>query len=337
MRSPTTTKRTAWAFALVAVAAAWAEMRPASADEQPAAVGADVTPVTAPPATATPVVAAAAPTLAKKPWEVGAALESHGLLVRNDLQGAANNKFMNFLYLYGRYEPTAHDAIELRTYLYERFLADPGETGVRSDDTSLYFAHYFDETHGVKTRVFAALTAPTSFTAQKMSLYTAPRLGGAASWSRHGFRAEIIGLGEAFWVKYGQMVGGNPNPKTHLMAMINLEAKLGTLPLAVGVTGVTHRFWYYQAGAPPVSSEPFNGAVSDPQFANQPMQGSYGFQTFLRWELPDMDGISSDLTAAYAQGDSTLGYTSSLHDGITHSYLFWRTSSQFYGALSAKF
>ncbi len=295
-------------------------------------------PVSEAPADATPRVTSTdhAPK-ARKSWEVGATLESHALLIRNDLQGAANNKLVNFLFLYGRWQPTSHDAIELRTYVYERFLADPGETGVRSDDTALVYFHYFDLPNNWKARVYGALTAPTSFTAEKMSLYTAPRLGGALSWQYGPLQLEAIGFGETFWVKYGQMAGGNPNPQWHVAGILNAEVQLPKLPLVLGGSLVSHRYWYYPVGGPPASAEAFNGAVQDRQFASQPMQGAYGAQLFTRWDMPKLAGIAPDFTVAYAQGDSTLGYTSTLHDGLVHSYVFWRTSSQVYAALSAKF
>lgn len=285
---------------------------------------------------AVPQVVQAAPAAARKRWELGATLETHAMLIRNDLQGAANNKNMNFLYLYGRWEPTVHDALEIRTYIYQRLLADPGETGLRTDDTTLYYAHYFDLPQALKSRLFAAVTIPSSFVAQKMSLYTAPRVGGALSWSKGPYSIEAVSLAEAYIVQYREMQGGNPNPKYHWMALLTAEATLPKVPLTLGITGVIHRHWYYQVGAPPSSAGSFPGATLDPQFPAQPVQGSYGYQVFARWGLPQFSGLHSDLSVAYAQGDSTLGYTSTLHDGLAHTYLFWRTSSQAYAALGLR-
>jgi hypothetical protein len=36
-----------------------------------------------------------------KTWEVGATIETHRLFIQSDLEGSANNKLMNFLYVYG--------------------------------------------------------------------------------------------------------------------------------------------------------------------------------------------------------------------------------------------
>ena len=41
---------------------------------------------------------------------------------------------------------------------------------------------------------------------------------------------------------------------------------------------------------------------------------------------------------AFANGDPTLGFNSVLHDGVAHYYsVYWRHTSEFYGALSARY
>ena len=271
-----------------------------------------------------------------KAWEVGAAWETHRLIVQNDLAGAANNKLLNQLFAYVRYELGSRDALELRAWFYQRLLADPGETGLRSDDLTLYYAHYFKGLGPISGRVFANLTAPTSFSSRLASSYTSPRLGTAWQYQVGRWTASIIGMGDYYWVKYSSMAGGNPNAKAHVGLIAEAECAL-TPTLAIGATAVGHRYWFYEARGDPSVNSTFFGAVDDPQFRTQPVQGSYGYQVFGRYTLPTQRGVATDITLAYGQGDPTLGYTSSLHDGLSHFYWFWRQSSQVYAAVSVKY
>jgi hypothetical protein len=70
---------------------------------------------------------------------------------------------------------------------------------------------------------------------------------------------------------------------------------------------------------------------------SQPVQQSYGYEFYARYELPRYKDFKVDLTLAYAQGDPTLGYTSALHDGVQHLYGFWRRSSQVYAVVDARY
>jgi hypothetical protein len=81
----------------------------------------------------------------------------------------------------------------------------------------------------------------------------------------------------------------------------------------------------------------FLGTVQDPQFNGQPVQQAYGGEVFLRYSPPPFARIHTDISAAYAQGDPTLGYTSILHDGVSHIYPFWRQTSEFYFTIAARY
>ena len=73
---------------------------------------------------------------------VGVGAEYHRLFIQNDLEGAAANKNLMVYSAYVEVDPTPNDRIKLRSFLYERFLADPGETGLRTDDLILQYTHY---------------------------------------------------------------------------------------------------------------------------------------------------------------------------------------------------
>ncbi len=280
--------------------------------------------------------------VADKPWEVGGIFETHRLFIQNDLQGYGNNKLLNYLHLFARWDFSKHDAIELRGYLFERLLVDPGETGFRLEDTVLHYSHRWKglpEDWGIRT--YANITAPTSFYSQLMSLYTSPRIGIEGSY-RHGpWSVALLGYAETFITKYRQMEGGNPNPWLHLGSYLDVSYRLPLLeslsePLTVGAMVTVHRTWLRDAGGG--GAQPSALGVSiDPQYDGQPVQGTYGGEVYVRYRLPNWSGLHSDVTVAAAQGDPTLGYTSSLHDGIAHTYLFWRQSSQVFLALSARY
>ena len=54
-------------------------------------------------------------------------------------------------------------------------------------------------------------------------------------------------------------------------------------------------------------------------------------------ELPEVSGVRADLHVAVAEGDPALGYNSLLHDGVSHTYLYFRESSEFYASLSLRY
>jgi hypothetical protein len=281
-------------------------------------------------------------TATAKSWEVGGVVETHRLFIQNDLEGYANNKVVNYLHLFARWDITKQDAVELRGYLFERVLVDPGETGFRLDDTVLHYSHKFNglpDDWGI--RVYANVTAPTSFYSQLMSLYTAPRVGIEGSYHHGPFTAALLFYGETYITKYRQMQGGNPNPWLHGAFYLDASYRLPLLgwlgePLSVGAMFTAHRTWLRDAGGGGAQPDAL-GVVADAQYDGQPVQGSYGGEVYLRYQLPRMNGLRSDVTIAAAQGDPTLGYTSSLHDGIAHTYLFWRQSAQVFLALSARY
>ena len=79
-------------------------------------------------------------------------------------------------------------------------------------------------------------------------------------------------------------------------------------------------------------------ATADGHFTTQPAQQVYCDEIFARYALPPWRGFKAAAQVAFAQGDSTLGCTSVLHDGVTHLYpVFWRLNSEVYGALSLRY
>ncbi len=274
----------------------------------------------------------------KKSWEVGATFETHRMIRQDDLEGAGASKVFNDFGVYATYSLTEHDRIGLRDYFYERFLADQGESGIRSDDVT---ATYTRTQKLPKDFSFAgtfALNAPTSFSSQKMGLITAPglvlqldkRIGryvGLSARASTGF----------FIVKYREAEGGLQNPEFRLGFSLEAEVIMPFHePLSIGISAQTSYIWFYNvaSGDPNVVSP---GVVQDNQFANQPISQSYGGEIFARYNLPTLAGVKSDFTLALAQGDPSLGYASVLHDGVGYTYLFFRQTSEVYASFTVRY
>ena len=107
-------------------------------------------------------------------------------------------------------------------------------------------------------------------------------------------------------------------------------------PLSMGGAIFTGYTWYYDANAklPDMTGYPAGStmAQADPQFNHQPTQQSYGGELYARYTIPSVAGVKSDVKVALAEGDQSI-----LHDGVTHFYMFFRLSTQVYGALTLRY
>lgn len=277
----------------------------------------------------------------KKAWEIGGTWETHRLIRQEDLNGAGSSKLFNVLGVYARYDLTENDRIGLRDYFYERFIADSGETGLRTDDLTATYTRTQRLPARFTFAATAAISAPTSFTSQLMGLITSPALIlqlDKKVGKYIGVSARAVGA--AFITKYATMEGGSPNPKYRLGASLEAEVAMPFLEaLSFGADVSTGYVWFYNGGTNnagnPVMAA--NGTVTDAQFPNQPIQQSYGGEIFGRYTLPPLVGVKSDITVALAQGDPSLGYTSVLHDGVGHTYLFYRQTTEVYAALTIRY
>jgi len=283
---------------------------------------------------------------AYKPWEVGLAFTTHRLVVQTDLAGgdpvngspsagAGTDKMVNDYEAYVRYDITKRDRVSVRMYMYERFLADPGENGVRLDDMVFTYTHSFPLPRKFNLDVGLLLTAPTSYDSYLAGTVTTPRVTvavdrrfGALSLDARTYAQYDIQTEES----YGDGAGGAPTSLFHIGIVADAELHMPFYePLSVGLGVATGYTWYHQiSGTQP--------AVSDPQFGNtQPIQQSYGGEAYLRYLMPSLLGIKPDVTFAYAMGDSTIGYSNILHDGVGHLYLGYRENSELYLRLAVAY
>jgi hypothetical protein len=271
----------------------------------------------------------------QKPWEVGGTWETHRLIRQEDLGGAGYNKLVNVLGAYARYDLTANDRIGLRDYFYERFVADAGETGLRSDDLTATYTRtqYLPEQFTFQGSLW--LTAPTSFSSQKQGLITSPtvvlqldkRLGRYVTVSARA-------LGIAFISKYRVSEGGSANPKYRMGGTLEGEVAMPFHEaLSLGADVATSYVWYYNVG-----DEQNRPTTQDVNFPNQPIQQRWAAEIFARYTLPPLIGIKSDLTLAFANGDPSLGSASVLHDGVTQVLTGTaRQTLEVYAALSVRY
>ncbi len=281
---------------------------------------------------------------AAKPWEIGLAFTTHRLVIQNDLaggsgpdgasSGAGTDKMVNDYEAYARYDITKRDRITLRAYMYERFLADPGENGVRLDDTVLTYTHSFTLPKRFNLDVGLLVTAPTSFDSYLAGTITTPRL--TVSLDRRfgplALDARIYGQYDIQTEEsYGDGAGGAPTSLFHIGIVGDAELHMPFYePLSVGIGLATGYVWYHNIANQLPS-------VPDPQFSTQPIQQSYGGEAYLRYLLPNLIGFKPDVTFAYAMGDATIGYSNILHDGVGHLYLGYRENSEFYLRLAVAY
>jgi len=271
-----------------------------------------------------------------KPWEVTAAFEHHQLIRQNDLGGAGENKLLNVFEGRFEYDPTAHDAIRLRAFLLDRFIADSGETGWRFDDAILSYTHYFDLPYQMTLKPGAWLTAPFAWTSQLHGYITDARVYvSLAKYFGKYFSVEPRLRGDWFVVRYNTAKGGSPNEKADFGLGLNAEFRMPFHPkLSAGIDLATSYAWYYDvADANPIPGNPtpFNGNSAPP------VQQTYGGEFYLRYLLPTLYGFHADVSLAYAQGDPSLGYTSLLHDGVQHPSFGYRQVAEVYGVISARY
>ncbi len=276
--------------------------------------------------------------------------ELHGMLVQNNLVGNGEETEFNYFYAGISYYFTKNDKLAFLAGLYQFALDDPGETGWRMDDLLLRYNHHFSLPWKLGLDLGASITAPTSFESYKMGLITEPQL--RAVLERVFFKHLTIDLrvyGNYYWQQYATIQGGSaPNPFAAAGAVLSVEVEAPWHPaLAVGVDLASVYVDYYNPNGEPgsISGVPSNsgptgsyyGVETNPTYSSQPLQQSYGFDAYVRYDFPKWHRVKVSLQVAYAQGEPTAGYSSDLIDGISNLYLFYPESSQVFSSLTVKY
>jgi hypothetical protein len=275
---------------------------------------------------------------APKRWEALVGYEVHRMWIQTDLGGDAPNKLFNYFYASFRFDITSHDRLRLRFGVYERFVADPNETGWRTDDLSLSYTRIQELPWKINLAASLGVTAPVSFYSQLSGMITAPSV--SLDISRQFFGLATIAVrpfGVYYVQRYTSEVGGAPNPIGRVGVGADLFVDMPFLPsLTLGVDAYTGYSWYYAPGPNLPAGSPF-GTTADATYTSQPMQQSYGGEIYVRYAVPELLGIKSDVTVALADGDPTLGYSSRLHDGQSYFYVFYRHTAEMYANLTVRY
>jgi hypothetical protein len=287
-----------------------------------------------------------------RPWVIAAGLETHVAFVQTDPTDgrARGDKLYNFYYLTPQWAISPYDLVRADFGLYERFIADPGETGLRVSDISATYTRFiplfadgevlppsFPPSHGVLLRAAFSATAPISFTSQLRSLITVPRL---ALYAERAFLdrtliASVGGFGEYYFSQYRSAEGGAPNAISRVAAQATVEYYMPFLR-QLSVSALVNSSWKWYYGADSATPLPM-GVAADPLYPTQPAQQIYSAEIGARYALPNspsfLGGLKSSVSLTYALGDNSV-----LHDGVQHLYFgFYRRSTELYATLAARY
>jgi hypothetical protein len=301
-----------------------------------------------------------------KPWEVGAVFTTHRLITQGDLAGgyvdavlgtdpttgSAIYKQVNDYEVFARYDLTKHDRVGVRAYVYEYFLADQGENGVRFDDMIFTYAHFFDLPKKFRLQAGLWVDAPTSYTSQLEGLVTFFRPNVSVDRRFGPVSINLRTYDTIFIQRYDSFAGSGGFAPTELNVFaqaLDVEFHMPFHePLSIGVGAFNEYTWYHNIGSG-VNSENNNGSGNSTKCTStnsgcgilnagsQPLQQSYGWEAYTRYLLPDLMGFKSDLTFAYSFGDPTVGYSSVLQDGVGHVFLGFRHNSEMYLSLGVRY
>jgi hypothetical protein len=310
-------------------------------------------------------------TTAYKPWEVGVVFTTHRLIEPGD-QYAGSPDFsasnlnadpsalgsngvenaVNDYQIYMRYDITKNDRVGVKAFLYEYFLADQGENGVRFDDMLLSYTHTFKLPAKFRLQTGLGVTLPTSYASQLEGLITSigPRVD---IDRRFGPMSLSFGVHDTAYIeKYDSFAGSGGYAPTSLDTLSFVaEAEFHMPfhePLSVGLDAFVGYLWFnnIQSGLTCTdgvcsgsgnSTKNSGGIVSDGEFPNEPIQQEYGWEAYVRYLLPDLFGFKSDLTFAYSFGDPTIGYSSLLQDGVGHLFLGYAHNSELYLSMAVRY
>jgi hypothetical protein len=287
----------------------------------------------------------------EKPWEVGLTFETHRLLEQTAYSQSdyGPTKMFNVLYAVGKYAFTDYDTVLISGGALQYFIADSGESGFRATDISLGYTRMFPLPEKIKLRASVGATIPVSYYSQLATNITTPSLSLSVSRKFGDLALEARISGRYFWDRYtsqnnigaantGDNSGaGAPNIEWAGGGALSAEYDMPFYrPLSAGIALTDSYQKFYNVGQPPAGTT-FHGATSNPTTDNNPWQQSYGGEIFVRYVMPDLAGVKSDLTVALANGDPSLGYPSVLHDGVVHPYFFYYYTTEVYAALSGRY
>jgi len=283
-----------------------------------------------------------------KIWSITAAMEFHTAFVQTEPDDArsAPDKFYNYFYVRPQVYITPYDQLRADFGVYEHFLADPGESGLRLADISARYTRFIPlftgerdtspstpPSQGVLLKIAVSATAPTSYTSQLHGLITVPRLRAylERAFLDDSLYLTVNGFAEYYVERYRTSEGSGANALSRYAAQFTADYFFPFHPqLSVGL--LLGSSWTYYYGVEGVNQTPY-GTVADPQFSSQPPQQIYSAELDAEYAFNPFHGIKPSAALTYAVGDNTV-----LHDGVQHIYYgFYRRSTELYATLTARY
>lgn len=275
----------------------------------------------------------------RKSWSIGSSFETNRTILQQDV--GVRIKAFNTLSLYGAYNITGADQVRVTGGFIQRFIADETETGIRTDDIGLSFAHRFQLPARIMLAPSVANSFPISFNSRLMGLIALPRAGLflSRSFLDDNLTVSLRGGAAYYVVEYRQAAGQiDANPRFSTNVGFNINFSMPFHPaLQLGVSGSTswQKSYDVDHANDPVLAEQFKNRPVEPsgdaRFARQPWQQAYGGEIYVSYNLPMLEGIQSNLQIALSQSDGVL------RDGATHLYWLSRRGGQMAAALTVSY
>jgi hypothetical protein len=216
---------------------------------------------------------------------------------------------------------TKHDQISLRGDLEQRYIADPGESGLWFGDLRLYYSRKFaipfkGKDYKIPGKLSFYLTAPTSRQSQRrsyitrptLSLTLAPSLGPVTFIANGYFRYSFVKYAESY-----EKSSPNEMIATGYMLQIIYAPVSWFAPSAA---------WQY------IWSKPYRTR----EVESQPWQADYYWEVALNFSLPMPEKAPTiDISLAYAQGANVLD------EGVYRLYFAKRDQSEIYLGLNLSY
>jgi hypothetical protein len=278
----------------------------------------------------------------KRPWGVSGTWETHRLIHQEDTTNSSN-KLLNVFFFSAHYDLTAKDRVSAGWGFYQRFIADPGETGLRGDDIALTYTRFVPLPYKFAGRGSLGASLPISYDSRRASLITDLRLTLGLSRTFGDLSLDFRTSGNAFITHYTTMAGddgygGVPNTKWAVGLNGVAEYRMPFHhPLSIGISAGTGWRWVYDVGNSNYNSPTFFGTVNDATYTSQPILQSYRGEIFARYVMPPVAGIKTDLTVSLANGDPSLGSVSVLKEGVSQFYIFNRNTEEVYASLGVRY
>jgi hypothetical protein len=258
---------------------------------------------------------AAIPTAVKKRrfFQIQGLYELHFNVISDDYSA---NDWLSFWMLRANFDITKFDQLSLRMDLEQRYVADPGESGLWFGDIRVYYNRKFTipiPGFPIPGKASVYLTAPTSRQSQRRSYITKPTAVLALAPSLGPVSLVAYGYLRYNFVKYAES-DHRGTPNTMLTTGFMFQVIYAPLD------------WFAPSAAwVSTWSKPYRTR----EVEYQPWKENYYWEVALNFSLPMPEKAPSiDLTLAYAQGANVL------EEGVYRLYFAKRDQSELYLGLN---